>query len=251
MVSYTYLMTDWFTRPFPDLKPWYLILIYRVYINPQRFAKSYFRTFLACLTKFSITPSNASLSPIVSSVFLVQYSSASFAAPFSHSNLLTWSRSSSSVNPALASSVTLHSCLAESKSSPGAGGGAFLLLFRDEDLLPWESTEVEDVLALGDFRRDKEIDVRGEMGVDGRMSFFCLEAGRISSRSMGTPRETRKSLRMRERIQFGGWRGGGATSWDHREALREVKNVGDEEGADLLEGGGEEGSEEGGKMLSR
>jgi len=62
--------------------------------------------------------------------------------------------------------------------------------------------------------------------IEGRMSFFCLEAGRISSRSTGTPRETRKSRRIRERIQFGGWRGGGATSWDQREALRGVRNMG-------------------------
>lgn len=48
--------------------------------------------------------------------------------------------------------------------------------------------------------------------MDGRMSFFCFEAGRISSRSTGTPRETRKRRRMRDLIQFGGWRGGGATS---------------------------------------
>lgn len=46
----------------------------------------------------------------------------------------------------------------------------------------------------------------------GRMSFFCFEAGRISSRSTGTPRETRKRRRMRDFIQFGGWRGGGVTS---------------------------------------
>lgn len=47
----------------------------------------------------------------------------------------------------------------------------------------------------------------------GRMSFFCLLAGRISSRSTGTPRETRKRRRMRERSQLGGWSGGGAESW--------------------------------------
>lgn len=49
----------------------------------------YFRTFLACLTRFSMTPSNASRSPIVSSVFLVQYSSASFAAPCNSSKRFT------------------------------------------------------------------------------------------------------------------------------------------------------------------
>lgn len=67
---------------------------------------------------------------------------------------------------------------------------------------------------------------------DGRTSFFCLEAGRISSRSTGTPRETRKRRRVRERIQSGGARGGGATSWDQREAERSVEKT---EG--FLEGG--------------
>lgn len=31
---------------------------------------------------------------------------------------------------------------------------------------------------------------------------------------------------MRERIQSGGWSGGGAASWDHREALRGVRKMG-------------------------
>lgn len=57
----------------------------------------------------------------------------------------------------------------------------------------------------------------------GSTSFFCLLAGRISSRSTGTPRETRKSRRMRLRIQLGGCSGGGATSWDQRDALRSVR----------------------------
>jgi hypothetical protein len=80
------------------------------------------------------------------------------------------------------------------------------------------------------------------------MSFFCLEAGRISSRSTGTPRETRKRRRMRERIQFGGWRGGGATSCDQREALRGVRNVG---GDDELVESGEAGKLVGGKSVLR
>lgn len=50
------------------------------------------------------------------------------------------------------------------------------------------------------------------MWMDGRISFFCLLAGNISSRSTGTPRETRKRRRIRERSQFGGARGGGAIS---------------------------------------
>lgn len=62
--------------------------------------------------------------------------------------------------------------------------------------------------------------------VEGRMSFFCFEAGRISSRSTGTPRETRNRRRIRERTQLGGWRGGGATSWAQREAERGVRNMG-------------------------
>lgn len=61
---------------------------------------------------------------------------------------------------------------------------------------------------------------------EGKMSFFCLDAGRISSRSTGTPRETRKRRRIRERIQSGGWRGGGAASCDQREALRGVRKMG-------------------------
>lgn len=66
-----------------------------------------------------------------------------------------------------------------------------------------------------------------ERAVEGRMSFFCFEAGRISSRSMGTPRETRKRRRMRERTQFGGWRGGGAASCVQREAARGVGKMGE------------------------
>lgn len=61
--------------------------------------------------------------------------------------------------------------------------------------------------------------------MDGRISFFCLDAGRISSRSTGTPRETRNRRRIRDRIQFGGWRGGGATSCDQRDALLGVKKI--------------------------
>lgn len=61
--------------------------------------------------------------------------------------------------------------------------------------------------------------------MDGRMSFFCLDAGRISSRSTGTPSETRNRRRILDRIQFGGCNGGGATSCDQREALRGVRNM--------------------------
>ena len=57
------------------------------------------------------------------------------------------------------------------------------------------------------------------------MSFFCFDAGKISSRSTGTPRETRKRRRMRDRTQFGGCNGGGATSCDQSERLRSVRNI--------------------------
>jgi hypothetical protein len=75
------------------------------------------------------------------------------------------------------------------------------------------------------------VELRGEPEggfkfMEGRISFFCLDAGRISSRSTGTPSETRNRRRIRERIQFGGWRGGGATSWDQSEALLGVWNMG-------------------------
>lgn len=67
------------------------------------------------------------------------------------------------------------------------------------------------------------VEVTVEVAVSpGRTSFFCFEAGRISSRSTGTPRETRKRRRIRDLTQFWGWRGGGATSWDQRERERSV-----------------------------
>ena len=98
----------------------------------------------------------------------------------------------------------------------------------DADGLPCVSTDVEDVLPSPCFRRDADADresedVRGELAErcsEGRTSFFCFDLGRISSRSTGTPRETRNRRRVRERIQSGGERGGGATSCDHRDAER-------------------------------
>lgn len=56
--------------------------------------------------------------------------------------------------------------------------------------------------------------------IEGRMRRFCFEGGRISSRSTGTPRETRKRRRMRERVQLGGCMGGGETSCCQRERER-------------------------------
>ena len=93
---------------------------------------------------------------------------------------------------------------------------------------------MEDALRSFSLRRDirESVELRGEPEEDGlrcregRMSFFCLDAGKISSRSTGTPRETRKRRRILERIQSGGCRGGGAASCDQREALRGVRKMG-------------------------
>ena len=122
----------------------------------------------------------------------------------------------------------MHNCLAETRSSCGVGAGPFLLLDSDREGLPWESRDVVEVFPSDCLSREMEresVDVRGDPEdglrcIDGRISFFCLDAGRISSRSTGTPSETKKSRRIRDRIQFGGWSGGGAMSCDQSEALR-------------------------------
>ena len=64
--------------------------------------------------------------------------------------------------------------------------------------------------AMDPFRGSLRLDEPAE--VNGRMSFFCFDAGSISSRSTGTPKDTRKSRRIRDRVQLGGCKGGGATS---------------------------------------
>lgn len=112
-------------------------------------------------------------------------------------------------------------------SNSGCGGGPFFLLG-----FPWVSTDVDELFESPCLNLDTEresLEVRGDVeeGIlrEGRMSFFCFEAGRISSRSTGTPSETRNRRRVRERIQSGGARGGGATSWDQRDADRGVVKV--------------------------
>ena len=138
--------------------------------------------------------------------------------------------SSSSVKPSSAASVVAHSWVVLLMSSSGGGGGP--LRFRSGFELD-ESTDVEDsfsrlIRPSGPLLRPSE-EGRGERSpgicIDGRMSFFCLEAGRISSRSTGTPSETRKSRRMRERTQSGGCSGGGATSCVHSEWLRSERKI--------------------------
>jgi hypothetical protein len=85
--------------------------------------------------------------------------------------------------------------------------------------------------------------------MEGRTSFFCFEAGRISSRSTGTPRETRKRRRMRDLTQFWGWRGGGATSWDQRERERSVLKIAEESGIGSTAGREERSVDDGKRVL--
>jgi hypothetical protein len=112
----------------------------------------------------------------------------------------------------------------ELRSSSGGGGGPFRFLSGLEDD---ESTDVLDAFSL--FTRSSaplrpSVDGLGVsepgMCMDGRISFFCFDAGRISSRSTGTPKETRNSRLIRDRTQSGGWSGGGATNCVHKEWLR-------------------------------
>jgi hypothetical protein len=69
--------------------------------------------------------------------------------------------------------------------------------------------EVVDAFASDCLRRAAEpfrgsFECEESEGVNGSTSFFCFEAGRISSRSTGTPRETRNNRLIRERVQLGG-----------------------------------------------
>lgn len=120
--------------------------------------------------------------------------------------------------------MVVQRCRAATISSSGCGDGPRLCLG-----FPCVSTEVVEALASSCRNRVAErasCDVRGddEEGIfsEGSTSFFCFDAGRISSRSTGTPRETRNRRRVRDLIQSGGAKGGGATSCDQREADRDV-----------------------------
>lgn len=117
-------------------------------------------------------------------------------------------------------------------SSSGAGGLPRCLVLDDFEVAfvaPLESNEVVLSFLVETAKRDKLVKLRGLLVlckfVDGKTSFFCLDAGKISSKSTGTPRETRKRRRMRDRIQSGGERGGGAINWFQREAERSVRKV--------------------------
>ena len=80
-------------------------------INDQSFS-SYFLTRRACLTKFSMTPSKASLSPNALSLFFNQYSSTSLALEVKSSNVVTCVCSSWSLILDNAASVVAQRSLA-------------------------------------------------------------------------------------------------------------------------------------------
>lgn len=104
---------------------------------------------------------------------------------------------------------------------------------------------MEESFAALDFSRSRVAESRTGRLMFGRTNRFCLEGGRISSRSTGTPNETRKSRRILERVQFGGCIGGGDTSCCHRERERSERK-GEEllmsRGGSSSETGGEEGN---------
>lgn len=82
------------------------------------------------------------------------------------------------------------------------------------------------------------------------MSFFCFDAGNISSKSTGTPRETRNKRRIRDLTQFGGCSGGGATNCDHKESERSLLKMAAESGMGS-KGGKDEIACVSGKRVSR
>lgn len=83
----------------------------------------------------------------------------------------------------------------------------------------------------------------------GRTSRFCFEGGRISSKSTGTPSETRNRRRMRLRVQLGGCMGGGETSCCQRD-----RDLSERKGEELVMSNGgmsDDGVGSEGKMASR
>lgn len=135
------------------------------------------------------------------------------------------------------------------RSNSGGGGAPRRVVFERVGACPvvavvvWESTSLA-------WLRFGVVAPELSRSIEGRMSFFCFEAGRISSRSTGTPRDTRKSRRMRDLTQFCGWRGGGATSWDQSDSERSVLKMAEESGMGST-GGRESRSWVEGRRISR
>ena len=89
----------------------------------------YLRTRLACFTRFSMTPSNASLSSNALALLFSQYSSTSLALVVNSSSLFTCARSSLSVMFDNAASVVAYNIFVACRSKSGGEGGPFL--FRE------------------------------------------------------------------------------------------------------------------------
>jgi hypothetical protein len=122
--------------------------------------------------------------------------------------------------------VRLQFCVGE--IAKRGGGGPFRFPGLEAD----ESTDVDEAFSFftlpsAPFLLSAEGlgDLSPGMCIEGSTSFFCLDAGKISSRSTGTPSDTRNSRRIRERTQSGGCSGGGATSCDQSDSLRSERNI--------------------------
>lgn len=207
-----------------ELTCWHIT---REYMTQDLYS-SYFLRPLTKPTRFSITPSRASFSFKLSSFLTSQYSNTELAFVFRDRSVLTCSFSSASSYRSKTSSVVVHISTAPSISNSGAGGGPFgmVLVLRGFGAPVFESIDVVDSLGMSLNLSMTEL----ALGEDARFMFgstslFCFDGGNISSRSTGTPRDTRKSLRIRLLVQFGGCMGGGETSCCHNESDLSDKNA--------------------------
>ena len=138
-----------------------------------------------------------------------------------------------SLIPLIASCVVAHNLRVSDTSKSGGGRGPFRRFGINFAACELDSLGIGgagssvDILLRRAIERFLASDGTGEDsdGVYGRISFFCFDFGRISSKSTGTPSDTRKSRRIRERTQFGGCKGGGAISCCQSESERFVKKV--------------------------
>lgn len=126
------------------LEKGFVELCYRIFI-------AYLRDFLACFTRFSMTPSKASLSPNALSLRFSQYSSTSLALAFASSSSFICACSSPSVIFDSAATVVAQSNFVAWKSSSGGAGGPFLLLALVD---AGRSAEAVEVLSC--FNRTRE-----------------------------------------------------------------------------------------------
>lgn len=153
----------------------------------------------------------------------------------------------------MASSVVEHNREAALASKSGGGGGPLTvpcrLSFFGAPVL--ESMDVDESLAPSCRRRSSwAVEARGDVRLMfGNTRRFCLEGGKISSRSTGTPKDTRNNRRILLRVQFGGCIGGGDTSCCQSESERSERKG---ELFVMSSGGSVDGGAgESGKMASR